>query len=170
MLAIYVAQEERLPARSASTRQSNRRTPQVSANTFDHKCYCALQWSAKLSRCGTVSAIEPPAQISQPVPLVSQIATRFPSSDEGRSDDLPTPAKSQEGLAAIGLRKYRRSKRKEESKAMAKAYKHLRRQRTERRLKNQSFMEPSKRPLTGKRKKSFIRSLFSKNASEPRRD
>jgi hypothetical protein len=43
---------------------------------------------------------------------------------------------------------------------MAKAYKHLRRQRTERRLKNQSFMEPSKRPLTGKRKKSFIRSLF----------
>jgi hypothetical protein len=35
---------------------------------------------------------------------------------------------------------------------MAKAYKHLRRQRTERRLKNQSFMEPSKRPLTGKRK------------------
>src|SRR6185437_7965571 len=54
-------------------------------------------------------------------------------------------------------------------KAMAKAYKHLRRQRTERRLKNQSFMEPSKRPLTGKRKKSFIRSLFSKDASEPRR-
>jgi hypothetical protein len=49
---------------------------------------------------------------------------------------------------------------------MAKAYKHLRRQRTERRLKNQSFMEPSKRPLTGKRKKSFIRSLFSKDASE----
>jgi hypothetical protein len=47
-------------------------------------------------------------------------------------------------------------------KAMAKAYKRLRRQRTERRLKNQSFMEPSKRPLTGKRKKSFIRSLFSK--------
>ena len=32
---------------------------------------------------------------------------------------------------------------------MAKAYKHLRRQRTERRLKNQSFMEPSKRPLAG---------------------
>jgi hypothetical protein len=28
---------------------------------------------------------------------------------------------------------------------MAKVYKHLRRQRTERRLKNQSFMEPSKR-------------------------
>src|SRR5258708_26980168 len=52
---------------------------------------------------------------------------------------------------------------------MAKAYKRLRRQRTERRLKNQSFMEPSKRPLTGKRKKSFIRSLFSKDASEPRR-
>ena len=52
---------------------------------------------------------------------------------------------------------------------MAKAYKHLRRQRTERRLKNQSFMEPSKRPLTGKQKKSFIRSLFSKDASEPRR-
>jgi hypothetical protein len=50
---------------------------------------------------------------------------------------------------------------------MAKAYKHLRRQRTERRLKNQSFMEPSKRPLTGQRKKSFIRSLFSKDASEP---
>jgi len=47
-------------------------------------------------------------------------------------------------------------------KAMAKAYKRLRRRRTERRVKNQSFMEPSKRPLTGKRKKSFIRSLFSK--------
>jgi hypothetical protein len=44
---------------------------------------------------------------------------------------------------------------------MAKAYKRLRRERTERRLKNQSFMEPSKRPLSGKRKKSFIRSLFS---------
>jgi hypothetical protein len=29
---------------------------------------------------------------------------------------------------------------------MAKAYKRLRRERTERRLKNQSFMEPSKRP------------------------
>ena len=51
---------------------------------------------------------------------------------------------------------------RERKKAMAKAYKHLRRQRTERRLKNQSFMEPSKRPLTGQRKKSFIRSLFSK--------
>jgi hypothetical protein len=50
----------------------------------------------------------------------------------------------------------------ERKKAMAKAYKRLRRERTERRLKNQSFMEPSKRPLTGKRKKSFIRSLFSK--------
>jgi hypothetical protein len=50
---------------------------------------------------------------------------------------------------------------------MAKAYKRLRRQRTERRLKNQSFMEPSKRPLTGKRKKSFIRSLFSKPRSAP---
>jgi hypothetical protein len=49
---------------------------------------------------------------------------------------------------------------------MAKAYKRLRRQRTERRLKNQSFMEPSKRPATGKRKKSFIRSLFSRDASE----
>jgi hypothetical protein len=45
---------------------------------------------------------------------------------------------------------------------MAKAYKHLRRRRTERRLKNQSFMEQSKRPLMGKQKKSFIRSLFSK--------
>jgi hypothetical protein len=44
---------------------------------------------------------------------------------------------------------------------MAKAYKRLRRQRTERRLKNQSFMEPSTRPLTGKRKKSIIRSLFA---------
>jgi hypothetical protein len=50
---------------------------------------------------------------------------------------------------------------------MAKAYKRLRRERTERRLKNQSFMEPSKRPLTGKRKKSFIRSLFSKDVSDP---
>ena len=49
-----------------------------------------------------IQAIEPPAQISQPVPLISQIATRFPLSDEGRSDDLHTPAKSQEGLAAIG--------------------------------------------------------------------
>jgi hypothetical protein len=38
---------------------------------------------------------------------------------------------------------------------MAKAYKRLRRERTERRLKNQSFMEPSKRPLSGKRKKSL---------------
>jgi hypothetical protein len=45
---------------------------------------------------------------------------------------------------------------------MAKAYKRLRRQRTERRLKNQNFMEPSKRPLTGKRKKSFIRSLLAR--------
>jgi hypothetical protein len=45
---------------------------------------------------------------------------------------------------------------------MAKAYKRLRRERTERRLKNQSFMEASKRALTGKRKKSFIRSLLSK--------
>ena len=34
---------------------------------------------------------------------------------------------------------------------MAKAYKRLRRQRTQRRLKNQSFMEPSKRPLQGRR-------------------
>jgi hypothetical protein len=40
---------------------------------------------------------------------------------------------------------------------MAKAYKRLRRQRTQRRLKNQSFMESSKRPLQGRRKKSFIR-------------
>jgi hypothetical protein len=64
--------------------------------------------------------------------------------------------------------KYRRSKRKEK-KAMAKAYKHQRQQRTQRRLKNQNFMEPSKRPLTGKRKKSFIRSLLSKDASERRR-
>jgi hypothetical protein len=47
---------------------------------------------------------------------------------------------------------------------MARAYKRLRRQRTERRLKNQSFMEPSKRPLTGRRKKSFIRSLLASNA------
>jgi hypothetical protein len=52
---------------------------------------------------------------------------------------------------------------------MAKAYKHQRQQRTQRRLKNQNFMEPSKRPLTGKRKKSFIRSLLSKDASERRR-
>jgi hypothetical protein len=44
---------------------------------------------------------------------------------------------------------------------MAKAYKHQRRQRTQRRLKNQSFMEPSKRPLKGRRKKSFIRSLLA---------
>jgi hypothetical protein len=50
---------------------------------------------------------------------------------------------------------------------MAKAYKRLRRQRAERRLKNQSFIEPSKRPLTGKQKKSFIRSLFSRDASKP---
>jgi hypothetical protein len=49
----------------------------------------------------------------------------------------------------------------ERKKAMTKAYKHQRRQRTQRRLKNQSFMEPSKRPLTGKRKKSFIRSLLA---------
>jgi hypothetical protein len=34
----------------------------------------------------------------------------------------------------------------ERKKAMAEAYKRLRRQRTERRLKNQSFMQPSKRP------------------------
>ena len=59
--------------------------------------------------------------------------------------------------------------RSERKKAMAKAYKRLRRERTERRLKNQSFMEPSKRPLTGKQKKSFIRSLFSRDASEPHR-
>jgi hypothetical protein len=45
---------------------------------------------------------------------------------------------------------------------MAKAYKRLRRQRTQRRLKNQSFMEPSKRPLQGRRKKSFIRSLLAR--------
>jgi hypothetical protein len=38
---------------------------------------------------------------------------------------------------------------------MAKAYKRLRGERTERRLKNQSFMEPSKSPLSGKRKKSL---------------
>jgi hypothetical protein len=44
---------------------------------------------------------------------------------------------------------------------VAKAYKRLRRERTQRRLKNQSFMEPSKRPLQGERKKSFIRSLLS---------
>jgi hypothetical protein len=54
--------------------------------------------------------------------------------------------------------------RGDRKKAMAKAYKRLRRQRTERRLENQRFMEPSKRPLMGKRKKSFIRSLFSKGA------
>ena len=35
---------------------------------------------------------------------------------------------------------------------MAKAYKRLRRQRTQRRLKNQSFMESSKRPLQGEEK------------------
>ena len=34
---------------------------------------------------------------------------------------------------------------------MAKAYRRLRRQRTQRRVKNQRFMEPSKRPLQGKR-------------------
>jgi hypothetical protein len=44
---------------------------------------------------------------------------------------------------------------------MAKAYKRLRRERTQRRIKNQGFMEPSKRPLQGKRKKEFIRSLFA---------
>jgi hypothetical protein len=44
---------------------------------------------------------------------------------------------------------------------MAKAYKRLRRLRTQRRHKNQSFMEPSKRPLQGKRKKSFICSLLA---------
>jgi hypothetical protein len=52
---------------------------------------------------------------------------------------------------------------------MAKAYKRLRRQRTQRHLKNQRFMEPSTRPLTGRQKKSFIRSLLSKDASERRR-
>jgi hypothetical protein len=52
---------------------------------------------------------------------------------------------------------------------MAKAYKRLRWQRTQRRLKNQSFMDSSKRPLTGKAKKSFIRSLLSKDARECRR-
>jgi DNA-binding protein H-NS len=57
--------------------------------------------------------------------------------------------------------------RSDRNKAMAKAYKRLRRERTERRVKNQRFIEPSKRPLTGKRKKSLIRSLFSKDASEP---
>jgi hypothetical protein len=44
---------------------------------------------------------------------------------------------------------------------MAKAYKRLRRERTQRRIKNQRFVEVSKRPLQGKRKKSFIRSLFA---------
>lgn len=44
---------------------------------------------------------------------------------------------------------------------MAKAYRRLRRQRTQRRVKNQRFMEPSKRPLQGKRRKSFIRSLLA---------
>jgi len=44
---------------------------------------------------------------------------------------------------------------------MAKAYKRLRRERTQRRVKNQRFMEPSKRPFQGKRKKEFIRSLFA---------
>jgi hypothetical protein len=43
---------------------------------------------------------------------------------------------------------------------MAKAYKRLRRQRTERRLENQRFMEPSKRPLMGKRK-NRLSDLFS---------
>jgi hypothetical protein len=45
---------------------------------------------------------------------------------------------------------------------MAKAYKRIRWQRTQRRLKNQSFMEASKRPLHGRRKKSFIRSLLAR--------
>ncbi len=51
------------------------------------------------------------------VPLVGLVISRRgrDGESEGRSDDLPTPAKSHEGLAAIGLRKYRRSKRKEES-------------------------------------------------------
>jgi len=49
---------------------------------------------------------------------------------------------------------------------MAKAYKRLRRQRTQRRLKNQSFMEPAKRPLQGKRKKSFIRSLLANDPGD----
>jgi len=44
---------------------------------------------------------------------------------------------------------------------MAKAYKRLRWQRTQRRVKNQRFMEPTKRPLRGLRKKSFIRSLLA---------
>jgi hypothetical protein len=52
---------------------------------------------------------------------------------------------------------------------MAKSYKRLRWQRTQRRLKNQSFMDSSKRPLTGKGKKSYIRSLLSKDASERHR-
>ena len=52
---------------------------------------------------------------------------------------------------------------------MAKAYKRLRRQRTQRRLKNQSFMEPAKRPLQGKRKKSFIRSLLANDPGDKRR-
>jgi hypothetical protein len=52
---------------------------------------------------------------------------------------------------------------------MAKAYKRIRRQRTQRRLKNQSFMEPAKRPLQGKRKKSFIRSLLANDPGDKRR-
>jgi hypothetical protein len=48
---------------------------------------------------------------------------------------------------------------------MAKAYKRLRRERTQRRVKNQRFMEPSKRPIQGKQKKSFILSLFARNNS-----
>jgi hypothetical protein len=61
---------------------------------------------------------------------------------------------------------------------MAKAYKRLRRQRTQRRLKNQSFMEPSKRPLQvpsrgGGRNRSFalcsraLDSLFGTDLKKP---
>lgn len=46
---------------------------------------------------------------------------------------------------------------------MAKAYRRLRRERTDRRLQNQSFMEASKRPLKGKRKKAFVQSMFAKS-------
>jgi hypothetical protein len=48
---------------------------------------------------------------------------------------------------------------------MAKAYKRLRRQRTQRRLKNQSFMESSKRPLQGE-EKEIVHSMPENGAYE----
>jgi hypothetical protein len=48
---------------------------------------------------------------------------------------------------------------------MAKAYRRLRRERTQRRVKNQRFMEPSKRPLQGKAEEG----VHSLSVSEPLR-